>query len=75
MSFQQFAHNGVEVLFDHVVHENSIEGGDAETEQSRVPKNQRKRRLKGGGHGRRKKKNHRNNAETISMIPIRTVTN
>ena len=26
MSFQQFALNGVEVLFDHNVHENSLEG-------------------------------------------------
>ena len=73
MSFQQFALNGVEVLFDHNVHDNSLEGGDLETKQSEVAKNQRKRRLKngGGGLGRKRRKNHnRISAESITMIPI-----
>ena len=40
----------------HIIHEGN---SDAETSQSRVPKNQRKRRLKGPNGRRKKKHSHR----------------
>ena len=50
MSFQQFAHNGVEVLFENV-HENSLEKGATAAAETK-PKGQRKRRQR---NKRRKK--------------------